>query len=198
MPSDRSEESDACHVARAARTEPDAREVLERHVGLHAAPPLEAVARGGEHLRARRDDRAQQDHHGDGEQQREREQEQPEHHGHRRPGRGAVDDEPAPAGGCPSEGGDESDQQEPAQEEEQERRRAAGPQDQDPSIPGHARAAVRATSTIRPKVCSRSCDVVSSPVTTWSLTVQIASARAPCLAASVYSAAASISTASTP
>ena len=40
------------------------------------------------------------------------------------------------------------------------------------------RAAPRAISTIAPKVCSRSCDVVSSPVTMWSETVQIASARA--------------------
>ncbi len=55
-----------------------------------------------------------------------------------------------------------------------------------------------AISTIRPNVCSRSCELVSSPVTTWSETVQIASARRPYFAASVYSALASISTASTP
>ena len=60
------------------------------------------------------------------------------------------------------------------------------------------RAAASAISTISPKVCSRSAAVVSSPVSTWSETVQIASARRPCLAASVYSALASISTASTP
>jgi hypothetical protein len=60
------------------------------------------------------------------------------------------------------------------------------------------RAAVRAISTIVPNVCSRSCAEVSAPVTMWSDTVQIASARRPCLAASVYSADASISTASTP
>ena len=48
-----------------------------------------------------------------------------------------------------------------------------------------ADAAARAISTISPKVCSRSAAVVSSPVTMWSETVQIASARRPCLAASV-------------
>ena len=53
-------------------------------------------------------------------------------------------------------------------------------------------------STIAPNVCSRSWLVVASPVTTWSETVQIASARRPYCAASVYSALASISTASTP
>ena len=61
-----------------------------------------------------------------------------------------------------------------------------------------ARARGARSRPCRPKVCSRSCDVVSSPVTMWSETVQIASARRPCLAASVYSALASISTASTP
>ena len=40
-------------------------------------------------------------------------------------------------------------------------------------------------STIAPKVCSRSAAVVSSPVTMWSLTVQIASALRPYAAASV-------------
>ena len=47
------------------------------------------------------------------------------------------------------------------------------------------RAAASAISTISPNVCSRSAAVVSSPVTTWSETVQIASARRPCLAARV-------------
>ena len=42
-----------------------------------------------------------------------------------------------------------------------------------------------AISTIRPNVCSRSCEVVSSPVTMWSETVQIASALRPNFAASV-------------
>ena len=46
-------------------------------------------------------------------------------------------------------------------------------------------AAASAISTISPNVCSRSAAVVSSPVTMWSETVQIASARRPCLAASV-------------
>ena len=46
-------------------------------------------------------------------------------------------------------------------------------------------AAVSAISTISPKVCSRSAAVVSSPVTMWSETVQIASALRPCFAASV-------------
>ena len=40
-------------------------------------------------------------------------------------------------------------------------------------------------STMAPNVCSRSCDDVSSPVTTWSETVQTVSARRPCWAASV-------------
>ena len=48
-----------------------------------------------------------------------------------------------------------------------------------------ASPAVSAISTIAPKVCSRSCEVVSSPVTMWSLTVQIASALRPYDAASV-------------
>ncbi len=52
--------------------------------------------------------------------------------------------------------------------------------------PGHpSSAAVSAISTISPKVCSRSAAVVTSPVTTWSDTVQIASAFTPCRAASV-------------
>ncbi len=46
-------------------------------------------------------------------------------------------------------------------------------------------AAVSAISIIAPKVCSRSCEVVSSPVTMWSETVQIASAVRPWAAASV-------------
>ena len=46
-------------------------------------------------------------------------------------------------------------------------------------------AAVSAISTIAAKVSCRSCAVVSSPVTTWSETVQTASARRPCFAASV-------------
>ena len=45
--------------------------------------------------------------------------------------------------------------------------------------------AAKAISTISPNVCSRSAAVVSSPVRTWSETVQIASARRPCLAARV-------------
>lgn len=48
-----------------------------------------------------------------------------------------------------------------------------------------ARAAVSAISTIAPKVCSRSSAVVSSPVTMWSETVQIASAVRRWAAASV-------------
>ena len=54
-----------------------------------------------------------------------------------------------------------------------------------PRRSGQPVAAVSATSTIRPKVCSRSWLVVSSPVTMWSETVQIASARRPYFAASV-------------
>ena len=46
-------------------------------------------------------------------------------------------------------------------------------------------AAVSAISTISPNVCSRSCEVVSSPVTMWSETVQMASALRPYFAASV-------------
>ena len=46
-------------------------------------------------------------------------------------------------------------------------------------------AAVSAISTISPNVCSRSAAVVSSPVTMWSETVQMASARRPCFAARV-------------
>ena len=59
-------------------------------------------------------------------------------------------------------------------------------------------AAVSAMSTMSAKVRSRSSAVVSSPVTTWSETVQIASDRRPYFAASVYNALASISTPSTP
>ena len=64
---------------------------------------------------------------------------------------------------------------------------------------GHPSARVASVaSTMAENVCSRSCAVVSSAVTRLSLTVQTAAARAPNFAARVYSAAASISTASTP
>ncbi len=53
-------------------------------------------------------------------------------------------------------------------------------------------------STMSAKVRSRSSELVSSPVTTWSETVQIASDRRPYFAARVYKALASISTPSTP
>ncbi len=63
--------------------------------------------------------------------------------------------------------------------------RPPGPGRADAAGQPGCRAAVSATSTIRPKVCSRSWEVVSSPVTMWSETVQIASARRPCFAARV-------------
>ena len=56
----------------------------------------------------------------------------------------------------------------------------------------------RATSTIAENVRSRSSALTFVPSAMWSLTVRIVSACAPNRAAIVYSAADSISTASTP